>query len=215
MDDAVTSAENARGGSRWMILRPIVRITRQPPEYVPSEMALAAEMMTHSGRSSPADTWPVVSRARKMTPIVFWASCRPWPNAIAAADTVWAILKPRLTRPGLRRRNTHMIVSINANAITKPTTGDTTIGTRTLSLMAAQSTKLPDARAAPTRPPIKAWEDDDGRPKYHVVRFQLIAPTSPASTTTSPWFPEGGVITSETVLATPWPSRAPAKFITA
>ena len=43
-----------------------------------------------------------------------------------------------------------------------------------------------EASAAPTRPPISACEDDDGRPKYQVVRFQVIAPTRPANTTTSP-----------------------------
>ena len=60
---------------------------RHPPEYVPSEMAAADVTTTHSGRSSPSAAYPVVIRARKMTPIVFCASCSPWPSAIAAADT--------------------------------------------------------------------------------------------------------------------------------
>ena len=32
--------------------------------------------------------------------------------------------------------------------------------------------------AAPSRPPIRACELDDGIPKYQVIRFQLIAPIS-------------------------------------
>jgi hypothetical protein len=35
---------------------------------------------------------------------------------------------------------------------------------------------------APTIPPISAWEELEGSPKYHVIRFQAIAPTSPANT---------------------------------
>ena len=42
----------------------------------------------------------------------------------------------------------------------------------------------PDATStAPTTPPINACEEDDGRPKYHVSRFQAIAPIRPANTT--------------------------------
>src|SRR5881396_941798 len=31
--------------------------------------------------------------------------------------------------------------------------------------------------AAPTSPPIRAWEEEVGRPSHHVRRFQEIAPT--------------------------------------
>src|SRR6185312_12761990 len=41
----------------------------------------------------------------------------------------------------------------------------------------------PYMRPAPDRPPISAWELDDGRPHHHVIRFHTIAPTSPAITT--------------------------------
>ena len=85
----------------------------------------------------------------------------------------------------------------------------------TLSRIVLQCTPAPAASAAPTSPPIRACEEDDGSPKYHVIRFQVIAPTRPASTMTRPWLPEGGLITSLTVLATSWPSSAPTKFITA
>ncbi len=62
---------------------------------------------------------------------------------------------------------------------------------------------------------MRAWEEDEGRPKYQVMRFQVIAPTRPAITTTRPEVPVGGVITSLTVLATFCPRNAPTKFITA
>ena len=39
------------------------------------------------------------------------------------------------------------------------------------------------ATAAPAYPPIKAWDDEEGIPKYQVIRFQVIAPSSPPRTT--------------------------------
>ena len=39
------------------------------------------------------------------------------------------------------------------------------------------------AMAAPAYPPIRACEDDDGNPAYHVIRFQLMAPSRLARTT--------------------------------
>ena len=62
---------------------------------------------------------------------------------------------------------------------------------------------------------MSACEDDEGRPKYQVIRFQAMAPNSPASTITSPELPGGGWITSLTVWATSCPSRAPTKFMIA
>ena len=117
--------------------------------------------------------------ARKITPIVFWASWRPWPSARAAAETVWAIRKPRKTFCGFRLRKIHMIASITRNAAMKPKIGDSTIGIRTLSTIVVQCTTAPATSAAPTRPPMRAWEDDEGRPKYQVIRFHVIAPSEP------------------------------------
>ena len=39
------------------------------------------------------------------------------------------------------------------------------------------------ATAAPAYPPISACDDDVGRPSHHVTRSQMMAPSSPASTT--------------------------------
>src|SRR5688500_13391994 len=103
-DAATDSAAKPRAGPRWMIRRPRVRMIRQPPDQVPREIAAAAEKITQSGRSSPWETYPPVSSARKMTPIVFWASWRPWPRAIAAAEPVCASRKPRAVFDGLLLR---------------------------------------------------------------------------------------------------------------
>src|SRR5947208_12208743 len=70
--------------------------------------------------------------------------------------------------------------------------------------------------AAPTRPPIRAWDDDDGIPKYQVIRFQPIAPISAASTTPRPDRPVGGsMMPLPTVSATPAPKNEPARLPTA
>ena len=98
-----------------------------------------------------------------------------------------------------------------------PNSGEAIIGMTTFSTMVAQWTRAPPASAAPTRPPIRAWEDDEGRPKYQVIRFQMIAPSRPAMTITRPWLgaTSAVLIVSLTVWATSWPSRAPTKFMIA
>ena len=49
IDAAEASAANPWGGSRWMILRPSVRMIRHPPEYVPALMTRAVEILTQLG----------------------------------------------------------------------------------------------------------------------------------------------------------------------
>ena len=66
-------------------------------------------------------------------------------------------------------------------------------------------------KAAPTSPPIRACEDDDGSPNHQVARFQAIAPIRPANTI-------AGVISSAstmplaTVAATSSEMNAPTKL---
>ena len=134
--------------------------------------------------------------------MVFCASCRPWPSAIAAAETVWANLKPRVALAGLVRRKIHMIATITRKPRPKATSGERIIGMTTLPSTTDQLAVTPPAMAAPTRPPIRAWEEEEGRPKYHVMRFQAMAPIRPAITMRSPAEPTPGSMTSETVLAT-------------
>ena len=64
---------------------------------------------------------------------------------------------------------------------------------------------------APMRPPKSAWEELDGMPKCHVVRFHATAPTRAAETTCRV---TRSVLTipSPTVLATLVETRAPSRF---
>src|SRR6185503_21350796 len=66
-------------------------------------------------------------------------------------------------------------------------------------------------RVAPTIPPIRACEDDDGSPNHHVVRFQAIAPMSPPNTTVGVIAP-ASTIPPATVAATLSERNAPTKF---
>ena len=77
------------------------------------------------------------------------------------------------------------IAIISAAASTIPRKGATSDGISTLSFSPSHlTTSQPAAAMAePRMPPISAWLELDGRPRYHVTRFQVIAPTSPARTT--------------------------------
>jgi hypothetical protein len=108
------------------------------------------------------------------------------------------------------------MASMTTAANAKPRTGETTIGTMTLFTTPDHCTPLPAASAAPTRPPIRPCDDDEGSPSRQVIRFHTIAPTSAASTTASPLVPRGASITPPpTVEATSVPRNAPTKFIAA
>src|SRR3954462_14089681 len=114
-----------------------------------------------------------------------------------------------------RRRaflNSQNSATTSASATKYPIRGDVTIGTRTLSqIPSGFSADGPDAiSVAPIRPPINAWLLDEGSPRLHVIRFQVIAPISAAATTAvvdvaSSTRPE------PMVLATAVPAKAPMK----
>src|SRR5919202_3719062 len=70
------------------------------------------------------------------------------------------------------------------------------------------------AIAAPATPPIRAWLELDGRPKYQVIKFQVIAPIRPASTTFRV-MASGLTIPCATVAATFSERNAPAKLSSA
>src|SRR5664279_6200617 len=84
-----------------------------------------------------------------------------------------------------------------------------------LSRTPVQSTVVPAPSAAPTRPPISACDDDDGRPKYQVSRFHPMAPNSAAKTTTRLCDPLGSAMMPlPTVLATLAPRNEPSRLKT-
>src|SRR3954454_7100844 len=107
------------------------------------------------------------------------------------------------------------MASISNSAPTNPTSGDRTIGMTTLSTIVDQGTVEWDASAAPTRPPINACDDDDGRPKYQVNRFHAIAPVTAAKTTTRPCVVSGASMMLPTVLAILTDTSEPARLNTA
>ena len=83
----------------------------------------------------------------------------------------------------------------------------------TLLRRTSQCTVPADARAAPTSPPMSACEDDDGNPKYQVIRFQAIAPTRAEKMRTRPSWPEGvPMMPLPTVFATFVEMKAPARL---
>src|SRR6185437_6945970 len=191
---ATVCAVTPSAGVRWMIRRPIVRMIRQPPAYVPALIAAAEANTTQIG------TW---NEAR----------C---PEVTSAAEPICACRKLRFDRCGCALRNPHSSPTIARYASPKPTTGETTIGTTTLSITPDHCTVCEAASAAPTRPPISACEDDEGSPKYQVSRFQAIAPSSAENTTTRPSLPVGVLmIPAPTVAATLVETSAPTTFITA
>ncbi|HMB05621.1 MAG TPA: hypothetical protein VKP69_18040 [Isosphaeraceae bacterium] len=69
----------------------------------------------------------------------------------------------------------------------------------------------PRASPAPTRPPTSECDEEDGMPKYQVARFQAIAPSSAARTTTWVTAP-GATGPLPSAVATAVPPKAPRKF---
>src|ERR671930_2460214 len=108
------------------------------------------------------------------------------------------------------------MIRIPSPAVTSASTGATSAGITTLSSRPENCTPLVPTAASvdPTTPPISSCELDDGSPKYHVARFQAIAPMRPANTIC-------GVTTSDCtmpeaiVAATATDRKAPTKLSTA
>src|SRR5579859_760375 len=104
---------------------------------------------------------------------------------------------------------------IEVPATKKAITGEARAGTTTLAISACHLTpELPTAASrAPITPPMSACDELEGRPKYQVMRFQAIAPTSPAKAIVSVTL---AVATRPlaTVAATLSEMKAPAKLST-
>ncbi len=63
---------------------------------------MAADKTTQPGTASPASTWPLAIKARKMMPMVFWASLVPWAIENIELDTICPMRKPREIGVGRR-----------------------------------------------------------------------------------------------------------------
>src|SRR5579872_5198308 len=112
-----------------------------------------------------------------------------------------------MRRGGLLRRIQKTAV-IKMKARTRPMMGATTIKIRVLYQPAVMMTLNVPVRitAAPAMPPIRAWEEEVGRPHHQVRRSQTMAPSRPAITTywvtTSMW-----IMPLPMVLATAVPNK--------
>src|SRR5713226_1465575 len=172
-----------------MMLQPNVRMMRQPPAYVPNAIVTAERTTTHRG------TWNVVRspaaiNASVMAAMVFCASFAPCEYDRKAAVNTCRPRNVRLTGAGRSCRRYTMKISRIAKiaAAKKPNGGE----------MARLATCLPSddhltpprppaaAMPAPHRPPMSAWVELLGNPRYQVIRFHEIAPIRAAITTTSP-----------------------------
>src|SRR5215218_4843847 len=147
-----------------------------------------------------------------MMPMVFWASLPPWPRLKAAADSSWRRRNRLSTRAGLDRWKIHRLDSISRNPRAIPNSGDRGMNRMVFSRLLASSTPKPAlATPAPAKPPMRACEDEVGRPSHQVRRFQAMAPASPAKTTASLTTAESTVL--PTVLATcVWKTRKAMKL---
>src|SRR3954452_694006 len=174
-------------------------------------------MTTQSGTSGlAAGRLPWATSASVMTPIVFCASLVPWASASSPPDISCPRRKPRVTGPGRWRPRMRYAMRIPTPATTKASTGATRAGTRTLPTRPSQSTSPGPCAAsvAPTTPPMSACDELDGSPPYHVTRFQMIAPTSPAKITVSVT-PPVSTMPLAIVAATSSERNAPTKLSTA
>src|SRR5690348_8246006 len=126
-------------------------------------------------------------RASVMTPMVFCASFVPCAREIRAAEPTCPTRKPwprtSLAADLVIRYTEYVPIAAMRPAIT----GESTAGIRTLDTMPCHFTAPAPAAAMvdPTTPPISAWDELDGIPRYHVARFHAMPPASPANTTVS------------------------------
>src|SRR5215211_6562955 len=147
-----------------------------------------------------------------MMPMVFWASLPPWPRLKAAADNSWRRRNRPSTLAGVDRWKIHMLASMSRNPRLSPNSGDSGMNRMVFSRLARSSAPKPAlAIPAPANPPIRACEEEVGRPSHQVRKFQATAPTSPAKITAS--LTTSGSTVLPTVLATAvWKTRKAMKL---
>src|SRR3954447_2232627 len=176
-------------------------------------MASPADRMTQNGGAEPGASSPEVIRVRVITPMVFCASLVPWARASIEEETVWPRLNPRRARPGSARLLTRRARKVTVMAIRAAITGESRAGRMTLfsTVLKWMASAPPATQVAPIRPPNSACDELEGKPRYQVVRFHRIAPTSPAKITTG-LMRVSSTSPPEIVLATATDRKAPARF---
>ena len=147
-------------------------------------MAIAQDALTQKGIASLSFTLPEATSARKITPIVFWASFVPCASDMREAVPTCPHRKPRVflsSETGEAIRYTNHVPTVETSAATR---GDITAGITILESTPPHCTpENPRAASAePISPPNSACEELDGKPNSQVSTFQRIPPTSPVNT---------------------------------
>jgi hypothetical protein len=149
-----------------------------------------------------------------MMPMAFCASLAPWLKAMKQADTSCSRLNSRVATLRVTRKQTQLINTINENPMANPKNG-----ARTMASITGRSpdhftvAHPPCVTAAPSSPPINAWDELVGNPSNSVKRFHKIAPANAAATIS--WVTKSELtIPAPTILATAVDMKAPATLRT-
>ena len=87
-------------------------------------------------------------------------------------------------RCGVLRTKSHDTSNIINEPIKKPSKGERKIKNSVLiSPLEIKDVVPAFANAAPIRPPMSAWDDEEGMPKYHVKKFHVMAANKAPNTT--------------------------------
>ena len=98
--------------------------------------------------------------------------------------------------------NIHSTAIDSASASTSPSRGERTIAAEVLISPCAMMTLQPAlASADPTRPPTRAWDDEEGMPNHQVMTFHAMAPHSAPKITALSMI-AGDTMPDPTVIAT-------------
>ena len=137
---------------------------RQPPAYVPSAIAVAAERITQVGTAK-LSVRPSATSASTITPIVFWASLAPCASATSEPEPICASRKPRFSGPGtlVAEAPVHREHDDRRDDESDQRR-DRAPGSATRLPITSQRIALDPAvtQVAPIRPPTSAYVDDDG-----------------------------------------------------
>ena len=188
------SAQKPPTGRSFVMRVPIVCTMRHPPKSVPSEIIVYALSSTHTGiessevtymwRSnpvSPANVACVATRRPTMMPIVFCASLPPCASDNKAELVSCATRKNLSAFALVTFWKTLYTSTIKMNPSSMPSDGDSAIAESVSIhfLPHRSATKPTFDTAAPAYPPMSACDELDGIPNHQVIRFHVIAPSSP------------------------------------
>jgi hypothetical protein len=172
------SAQNPSKGFTLVIYCPMVLTILQPPKRVPSAIADWHDRIIHSAIGSFLVVNPETIKASQIIPIDFCASFPPCPRLNVEEEIICSFLNILLMVEGdalLNRKTTNVEI---ANDITIPSIGAIKMNAIILINPGKIIVLIPECvTAAPTNPPTRVWEELDGSPIHHVIRFQVIAAT--------------------------------------